>query len=247
MDLIVGIEQTKPEEEALRLILSEIGGKSVVINFQDKVEEYVRSSKPSVVLIAVDPLEKEHLDYVRRMKTHPITRDIPVIAMVAKEKVEENFTLVYKRMGFHDFIPKPIKKNILENKISEAIASIRDLKPKSGRYVELERKNKKAIFSFNSHITKHVLPELKTLLSPPFLKSISLDFVCIDLRNVPDLPPEEAALLEKLLLLFGQKRISLVGGKHMGVLIATTNIQDKAEIFMSMTDFDAYVEKQLNP
>lgn len=247
MDLIVGIEQSKAEEEALLLILSELGVKSVVLNFQNNVEEYVRSSKPSIVLIGVDPLEKSHLDYVRRLKTHPITREIPVIALVTKEKADENFLLVYKRMGFQDYIQKPIRKALLETKVSEAILAAKELKPKSGRYVELERKNKKAIFSFNSHLTKHVLPELKSLLTPPFLKSILGDFVCIDLRNVPDLPPEEAAILEKLLFLFGQKRISLVSGKHLGVLIASTNIQEKAEIFMSMTDFDAYVEKQLEP
>lgn len=247
MDLIVGIEQSKAEEDALMLILTEMEGKSVVLNFQNNVEEYVRSSKPSVVLIGVDPLEKEHLDYVRRLKTHPITREIPVIALVTKEKADENFVLVHKRMGFQDYIVKPLKKPTLETKVNDALLLAKELKPKSGRYVELERKNKKAIFSFNSHLTKHVLPELKTLLSPPFLKSILSDFVCIDLRNVPDLPPEEAAILEKLLLLFGQKRISLVSGKHMGVLITSTNIQEKAEIFMSMADFDAYVEKQLEP
>jgi hypothetical protein len=54
MDLIVGIEQNKQEEEILGIILSEIKEKTVVINYQDKVEEYVRSSKPSVVLIAIE-------------------------------------------------------------------------------------------------------------------------------------------------------------------------------------------------
>jgi len=246
MELIVGIEQTKADEEALSLILSELKAKTVVINYQDKVEEYLRSSKPSVVLIAIDPLEKEHLDYVRRIKTHPITREIPVIALLQREKVDQNFTLVYKRMGFHDFIVKPLRKTILEAKLKEAQDSQKDTKPKS-RYVEIERKNRKSIFSFNSHITKHVLPELKTLLSPAFLKSIASDFVSIDLRNVPDIPPEEAAILEKLLGLFGQKRISLIAGKHMGVLIASTNIQDKAEIFMSLAEFETYVEKQSEP
>ena len=246
MELIVGIEQTKADEEALSLILSELKAKTVVINYQDKVEEYLRSSKPSVVLIAIDPLEKEHLDYVRRIKTHPITREIPVIALLQREKVDQNFTLVYKRMGFHDFIVKPLKKTILEAKLKEAQDSQKDTKPKS-RYVEIERKNSKSIFSFNSHITKHVLPELKTLLSPAFLKSIASDFVSIDLRNVPDISPEEAAILEKLLGLFGQKRISLIAGKHMGVLIASTNIQDKAEIFMSLAEFETYVEKQSEP
>ena len=246
MELIVGIEQTKADEEALSLILSELKAKTVVINYQDKVEEYLRSSKQNVVLIAIDPLEKEHLDYVRRIKTHPITREIPVIALLQREKVDQNFTLVYKRMGFHDFIVKPLKKTILEAKLKEAQDSQKDTKPKS-RYVEIERKNRKSIFSFNSHITKHVLPELKTLLTLPFLKSIASDFISIDLRNVPDIPPEEAAILEKLLGLFGQKRISLIAGKHMGVLIASTNIQEKAEIFMSMAEFETYVEKQSEP
>ena len=180
MELIVGIEQTKADEEALSLILSELKAKTVVINYQDKVEEYLRSSKPNVVLIAIDPLEKEHLDYVRRIKTHPITREIPVIALLQREKVDQNFTLVYKRMGFHDFIVKPLKKTILEAKLKEAQDSQKDTKPKS-RYVEIERKNRKSIFSFNSHITKHVLPELKTLLTLPFLKSIASDFISIDL------------------------------------------------------------------
>jgi len=247
MDLIVGIEQNKIEEDELGVLLQDIKEKTVVINYKDKVEEYVRSSKPSVILIAIDPGEKEHLDYVRRLKTHPITRDIPVIALLGKDKIDQNFTMVYKRMGFIDYIVKPLKKNILETKINEALNSLKELKPKSGRYVEIERKNKKSIFSFNSHIAKHVLPELKTLLSPQFLKSLTTDYVAIDLRNVPDLPAEEAAILEKLLALFGQKRISLIAGKHMGVLIASTNIQEKAEIFMSMADFDTYVDKQSEP
>ena len=91
------------------------------------------------------------------------------------------------------------------------------------------------------------MPELKNLLTPPFLKSIQSDFIAIDLRNIPDLPLEEAMILEKLLALFGANRTSLVAGKHMGVLISSTNIQDKAEIFMSMAEFDTYVEKQLDP
>ncbi|MCX7999539.1 MAG: hypothetical protein N3A69_11420, partial [Leptospiraceae bacterium] len=217
MDLIVGIETTKEAEEELKKNLSNLKQKSVVINFFDRVEDYVRSARPSVVVMAYEPDEKPFTNYIKKLKQDPSTRDIPVIAILSKR--DPNFPVTYKRLGFSDFLVKPVDKFDLEAKVNEAIRSVKQQRGGS-KNIEVQRSFKKTAIVFNASLARGVLPEIKNVLTAPVLKAISGDKICIDLRNVPSLAAEEVVILERLTQIFGQKRIAIVAGKYMGLIIA---------------------------
>lgn len=239
MDLIVGIETSKEAEEELKKNLANLKHKSVVINFFDRVEEYVRSARPSVVIMAYEPNEKPFTNYIRKFKQDPSTREIPVIAMLSK-KVPD-FPITHKRLGFTDFIVKPINKWDLESKINEAIQSNKTQKF-GVKHIEVLRSFNKTTILFNSNLARQVLPEIRKVLTAPVLKAISGDKICIDLRNLPSLAPEEVVILEKLTQIFGEKRIGIVAGKYMGLIIANSNLQEKVDLFMTMEEFDEFVK-----
>ncbi len=241
MDLIVGIEINKESEEELKKNLSNLKQKSVVINFFDRVEEYVRSARPSVVVMAYEPNEKPFTNYIRKLKQDQSTRDIPVIAMLSKK--DPNFPITYKRLGFTDFLVKPIQVKELESKINEALHQNKSQKV-SSKHIEVQRSFNRTAIVFNSSLARYVLPEIKNVLTAPVLKAISGDKICVDLRNVPNMVPEEVVILERLLQLFGAKRIGIVAGKYMGLIISNSNLQEKADLFMSMEEFDEFAKKK---
>jgi CheY-like chemotaxis protein len=241
MDLIVGIETSKEEEAELNKHLSTLKLKSVVINFFDRVEEYVRSARPSVIVMAYEPNEKIYIDYVRKLKQDPVTREIPVIALLSKK--DGNFPITYKRLGFSDYMVKPINKYDLEGKVQEVLYNSRMVRGKQ-KHIEVLRSFSRTSIVFNSNLTKFVLPEIKNVLTAPILKAISADKICIDIRNIPNLVPGEVLILERLVSLFGQKRIAIVTGKYMGMLMENGNFQDKVDLFMSMEEFEEFTKKK---
>lgn len=241
MDLIVGIETSKEEEAELMKHLSTLKFKAVVINFFDRVEEYVRSARPSVIVMAYEPNDKIYIDYVRKLKQDLITREIPVIALLSKK--DSNFPITYKRLGFSDYLIKPINKYDMETKVNEVLYNSRMVKGKQ-KHIEVLRSFNRTAIVFNSSLTKQVLPEIKNILTAPLLKAISADKICIDIRNIPNIQPEEVIILERLVSLFGQKRIAIVTGKYMGLLISGGNIQDKVDLFMSMEEFEEFTKKK---
>jgi CheY-like chemotaxis protein len=241
MDLIVGIENSKEEEELLRSQFEGLKQKAIVVNFMDKVEDYVRSARPSAIVMAFQHNEKFFVDYIRKFKQDPVIREVPVIALL--NKLDPNFSITYKRIGFADYLIKPFNKYDLETKLQEALYQSKMVKGRQ-KHIEVLRSFNRTSIQFNSSLLKHVLPEFKNVLTAPVLKAISSDKICIDLRNVPGIIPEEVLILDRMIGLFGQKRIAIVAGKYMGLLIANGNLQEKADLFMSMEEFDEFANKK---
>ncbi|MDX1959349.1 MAG: hypothetical protein SFU98_12290 [Leptospiraceae bacterium] len=244
MEIVLGIEIDKQDEEGLRDILSGIKQKVIVVNFFDKVDEYVRSSRPDLIFLAIDPTSKPFLDYIRKLKQEPNTKDIPVIALLSKR--DNNFQIIYKRLGFADYMLKPLSKDAVHLKIHEHLAHAKLNKPKMN-HIEIERTPARSAVIFNAGLAKFVLPEIKNVLTPPVLKAIINTNLCIDIRNVPSIAPEEIIILERLLGIFGtNKKIGIIAGKHMGILYSASNLEDKANLFMSMEEFDDFSNKKLS-
>jgi len=241
MDLIVGIEKTKEDEAALSEHLSKLKYKSILINFLDKAEEYVRSARPKLILMAYEPNDKLYTNYLKKLKQDPITREVPVIALVSNP--DNNFMITYKRIGFIDFLVKPLNQRELENKIQLALKAVQVNKI-SQKPIEIQRSFNRTAIVFNAGLTKYVLPEIKNILTAPLLKAISSDKICIDIRNVPNLLPEEVIILERLLGIFGQKKIAIITGRYMGLLISQGLIPEKANLFMSMEEFEEFSNKK---
>ncbi|MCB1180135.1 MAG: hypothetical protein KDK36_21335 [Leptospiraceae bacterium] len=241
MDLIIGIEIEKEDEENLRKQLSTLKQKTVVINFMDKAEDYVKSARPNAIVMAYDPNDKFYSDYIRKFKHDPVIREVPVIAII--NKTDGNFNITHKRIGFTDFVIRPINKYDLETKIQEALYHSKMVRGKQ-KHIEVLRSFNRTSIQFNSNLVQFVLPEFKKILTPPVLKAISGDKICIDLRNVPNIIPGEVIILERLIALFGQKRIGIIAGKYMGLLISHGNLQDNCDLFMSMEEFDEFVKKK---
>jgi hypothetical protein len=74
-----------------------------------------------------------------------------------------------------------------------------------------------------------------------FLRSIETNQCCIDLRDIPDMTSDEVGILEKIVGLFGNKKLSIIAGKHLGKIIAGSELSDKSNLFMSLEDYVVFL------
>ncbi|MCB1141129.1 MAG: hypothetical protein H7A24_01965 [Leptospiraceae bacterium] len=240
MDIIVGIESSPEEEQILSEQLKFLPHKIIVFNIMTRVEDYLKSSRPDLILIAIDPKNKKQLSFARKIKSDQAMTNVPIIALL-KEK-DEHFLLIYKRMGFSDYMIKPLKSEVLKAKIDNQL-NLAQFNLPNVKHVEMERTHGICFFTFNSQLTKYILPELRRIFSPQLLKVISRDTICLDIRPLPLLSPEETIVLEKLIMVFNQKnKVSIIAGKFMGILLTHSNILDKANVFISMDDFNIFMK-----
>ncbi|HMV77466.1 MAG TPA: hypothetical protein PL048_12305 [Leptospiraceae bacterium] len=243
MELVVAIEIDKKDEEEMKNLLSGLKQKTVLVNFFDRVDDYVRSAKPDLILLTIDPTLKVFAEYIRKMRQDPVTKDIPVIAILNKR--DNNFTVSHKRLGFSDYLIKPLTKAALEFKIYEVLAHAK-LSRGTIQEIEVIRKSKKTRIQFNANLAKHVLPKIKYVLTPPVIKAISNDSISIDIRNVPEITAGELLILDRFMKIFGDKKLAIIAGKHMGLLISESDLQEKADLFMSVEEYENFFARGLS-
>ena len=96
--------------------------------------------------------------------------------------------------------------------------------------------------TFKSGIQKYVLPQVKKTFNMEFLRTVEMGQCCIDVRDIPDMTLDEVKVFEKIVALFGTKRVSIIAGKHLGKIIAGSDLSEKANLFMSLEDYVVFLK-----
>ena len=90
-------------------------------------------------------------------------------------------------------------------------------------------------------LDKHrLLDKVKELME--FLRTVEMGQCCIDVRDIPDMTLDEVKVFEKIVALFGTKRVSIIAGKHLGKIIAGSDLSEKANLFMSLEDYVVFLK-----
>ena len=95
---------------------------------------------------------------------------------------------------------------------------------------------------FKSGIQKYVLPQVKKTFNMEFLRTVEMGQCCIDIRDIPEMTSDEVRIFEKIVGLFGSKKVSIIAGKHLGKIIAGSDLTDKANLFISLEDYVVFLK-----
>jgi hypothetical protein len=58
------------------------------------------------------------------------------------------------------------------------------------------------------------------------------------------LTKEDLVILEKILMLFGNKQLNILTGKHLGIILSETDLDTKANLFMSNDELEEFLKIQ---
>ena len=100
----------------------------------------------------------------------------------------------------------------------------------------------RTVIVFRSGIKNYVIPALRGTLNLEFIKSIIHKHIAVDIHTIPEVTVEELQILEKIVKLFGNKKLALITGTHLGNIMKNSDLSDYANLFLSMDDYELFLE-----
>ncbi len=210
---------------------------------------YSRSGSPDIILMGIYPDSKESLQTVVALKRDPVSRDIPVLALFSTD--DQTFIKKVNRIGITDHIEYPdFDQNHVLPKVKEILQRKQEYREEEvlsrNTHILVEQPSKGlTVISFKSGLRKYVLPEIRTVFNAEFLNTIIEDDIVLDLRDIQDMVPDELKIIETLITMF-KKKIGIIAGKHLGIILTYTDIENRTSLFMSMDEYTAYRNSLVN-
>jgi len=245
MHFIMAIENDVAASTMLEGFFMGLRQRVIITKFSLTVKEYVKSSNPDIILMGLTFKDKRELEFVLELRRDVITQGIPILALIPKE--DPNFISNHKALGFTDFMIKPFEKSSLLDKINSLVddhkfnegSKVRD----SMSFVVIERNASRVIFQCRANLKKYVFPEFRKIFTPNFLKSITKEYVCFDLRGVPEINQEDVQIFERILKIFSNKeKMYFIAGRHMGVFVEFSENEDLYQVFMAPNEFEDFLK-----
>ncbi|MBP7282957.1 MAG: hypothetical protein KBA66_15345 [Leptospiraceae bacterium] len=245
MEVIIAID-TEPEYlNNTESLLSGAKYNFVKANEFKKGMDYVKTATPDLLMIGINKIDKELIDTIQFFKKNNTTKNIPILGIYKEQKradIENGF-----RLGISAYLVQPLDKHRLLDKVKELM----EISKESQSDKILSRKSHITIenpapgltkVTFKSGIQKYVLPQVKKTFNMEFLRTVEMGQCCIDVRDIPDMTLDEVKVFEKIVALFGTKRVSIIAGKHLGKIIAGSDLSEKANLFMSLEDYVVFLK-----
>lgn len=241
---IVIIDQDTKSKVLVEVYLSDFD--TIIMNDYNKGVEICKTAAPDLIMIGFLPKnDPDAVAAVRKLKKDISTNKVPIIGIyhnLDRIQIEKD-----RQEGVESYITKPINKEILLAKIKECINNARAQRQydtfKNKKHIRIESTSSGLIkISFLSGL-KYVLPEIKNIFSSDLLNAIRNSECCLDIRDFPSVSKEDILVLEKIVSVFGNKRIGLIVGKHMGAIISQSNLENKADLFMNIDDYIEFLKK----
>ncbi len=245
MDVIIAIDTESEYLDNTESLLSGAKYNFVKATEYKKGMDYVKTTPPDLLMIGINKIDKELIETVQFLKKHAHTKNVPILGIYKEQKradIENGF-----KLGISAYLVQPLEKHRLLDKVK----SLMEISKENQSDKILTRKNHIIIENpmpgltkiiFKSGIQKYVLPQVKKTFNMEFLRTIEMGQCCIDIRDIPEMTLDEAKVFEKIVALFGVKKVSIIAGKHLGKIISGSDLSDKANLFMSMEDYVVFLK-----
>lgn len=207
---------------------------------------YSKSGSPEIILFGVYPEHRESIEALIEIKKEPISSDIPMICFFPKD--DPAIISKVTRLGIVEYFILPPLQDPLLVKVKRILSENELYREKQAlsrhTHILVEQPEKDIIIiSFKSGLKKYVLPEIRSVFNAEFLNSVMEDHIALDIRDIPLMDADEILIIEKLLPLF-KKKISLLAGKHLGLILAQSDLEDRVNLFMSMEEYKVFLETE---
>ncbi|MCB1157312.1 MAG: response regulator [Leptospiraceae bacterium] len=248
MELILAIDGEHRSLIELESMLRGLRFRIVATDDYEKGIYYSRSGSPDIILLGLSMERRESIECIVNLKKEAISSDIPILGMFSNKN--EMFINKIKRFGLNDFFLKPPEKKTLLKLIAENLKLSKEKEAKSilerRTHILVEQPtNDRTSIAFKSGLLKYVFPEIRTVFNAEFLNSIMQDKICLDLRDIPNLETRELSILELLVSTFGEKKISVVAGKHIGLILTQTNLDERVNLFMTTDEYETFLKSNI--
>ncbi|HMV42044.1 MAG TPA: response regulator [Leptospiraceae bacterium] len=207
--------------------------------------EYAKSAPPDLLLLGLNPQDKDSIETLIYLKKDPITKHIPVLALISF--FNESFLEQLKKIGISDHLVKPFKQHTLVPKVNELLNLSEKIRANIVKHTTHHisitlNTDDRVVIVFRSGIKNFVLPEIRNVLNHDFIKSSINKHIAIDIHTVHEISTEELQILEKITKLFGEKKISLITGSHLGNIMKNSELPEFVNLFLSMHDYELFLE-----
>lgn len=243
----MAIENDFNSSQDLENIFLGLRQRVVITKFSVTVQEYVKSSNPDIILMGLTFKDKKELEFILELRRDVITHNIPIMAMIPKE--DSNFIANHKKLGFTDYMVKPLAKQALLDRIQSHIEEYKFSESSKTRdnvsFVVVDRGHGRVLFQCRANLKRYVFPEFKKIFTINFLKSIQAERICFDVRVVPELGKEEVEVFERVMKIFqSHDKVIFIAGRHMGAFIEHAKDDERMLVFMAPNEFDEYVKME---
>ena len=238
MNTVLAIDDDKTTLGLLEAQLAAQGFKVVVESSGVRGVEIARSFSPDIILLDLCMPGMDGMAVLGSLRKDKDTKTIPVI-MLTSNKARES-VIEAMRHGVVDYIVKPYNPDRLVDKIKSAI-TYAELKKQQDEeiFIEVSRKGEMSIIHMRGRITDRAFQnDVKKVFNAFFLKQVHGKVCVFDLHNVEEM--NEAAMNELMVIisLFAGSTVKIVAGRHYGEIVSMTDIEEKAELFLSFGDLE---------
>jgi len=120
MSLILIIEDNEKNLKLVRDLLQVKGYETVEAETHEDGVKLARSRKPNLILMDIQPPDMNGVEALKALRAEPATATIPVIATSASVMQRDRQEIM--RIGFDDFLEKPINLHKLLDAVQHALA-----------------------------------------------------------------------------------------------------------------------------
>lgn len=142
--------------------------------------EYARSAPPDLIIIGFQAQERDTAETLIYLKKEPITKHIPVLALIPDLNVP--FLEYLQKIGIAGYLPKPVKQNALVQKVNELLSISENIRAniikETVHHVAVALNNdERVVIIFRSGIKNYVLPEIRRVINHDFIKTQSTNIL----------------------------------------------------------------------
>jgi len=244
MYTVLAIDDDKITLGLLEAQLSNLGFSVSTVSSPAKGVEIARSFNPDVILLDLMMPGMDGIGVITLLRRDKMTKDIPVIIISSKHDRENVIDVM--RHGVSDYIIKPYDPDRLAAKIKAAVAHRIIRKHEDDEnYIEISHRGDLAVIIMKGNpADQGFQADAKKVFNSFFLKQVHGRICVFDLRGIEELTQAGINELLLLLALFAGAKVKIVTGKHYGEIVSMTNIEEKAELFLSFGDLELAMDRR---
>ncbi len=238
MYMILAIDDDKTTLDILESQLSGLGYRVFTERAAVKGVEIAKGFNPDVILLDLHMPVMDGFEVLGALRWDKAARVIPVI-MLTVDKAKET-VIEAMRHGVVDYIVKPYNPDKLNLKIKAAINYGGMKKQQSTDvFIEINRKSDMTVIMMRGSITeKGFQNDVKTVFNNFFMKQIAGKISVFDIRNVSEMQKQDIEEFVRIIGMFSESVKKIVAGRHYGTIVASTDLEETAELFLSFGDLE---------
>ncbi len=212
--------------------------------------ELAKTGNPDLIILDIVMPDIDGYEVLKELKKDMFTKNIPVIMYSSKTKKED--ILPAMKLGVVDYISKNCEEKVLIGKTRSALLHAKHKKMVMARNevanIIIERQGRITYITFRITLkSEGAIAERKKVFTEAFLEMLSDTELIFDYRFIENMDASEISQLKYLFILFSDRELNIVCGKHYGAFVSSFDTEGRNRFFISMGDAELYIGSRKKP